>query len=245
MSAKLLKTCLALAAAVIALSAPINDAEAKRRIGGSWGSSSQKAPKAADDRKGTSLPIVVPGVALGSSTRKPIEIAKVVDLPDIADFAREDGTYVDLGWRFIGETGGEWVGYIGSDADYLTISPDQLTAIMQIAGIANLPEPPARIGERARADNGAALSSAGGSVLWTLLPFAAFFYIAVVARRRFVLKSAAGTAHPSGDPTADWMSKAENVMAAAAAPRRPAGESAVMRASTVVRGSPSAFGRRA
>lgn len=244
MSVKPIKTCLALAVAVIALGAPIDNAEAKRRIGGSWGSSSQKAPKAADDRKGTSLPIVVPGVALGSSTRKPIEIAKVVDLPDVAEFAREDGSYVDLGWRFVGETGGEWVGYIGSDADYLTISPDQLTAIMQIAGIASLPEPPTRIGQRAQANDGATMSSAGGSVLSTLLPFAALFYIAVAARRRFFPKSAAGTAHPSGDPTADWMSKAENVMAAAA-PRRPAGESAVMRASTVVRGSPSAFGRRA
>lgn len=232
----------AIAVAVVALSAPLDNAEAKRRIGGSWISSSKKTPKAADDRNGTSLPIVIPSLSLGSSNKKPIGVVKVADLPNTADFQREDGSYVDLGWRYVGETGGEWVGYIGSDDNYLTVSPDQLTTIMQIAGLTTLPEPPTRIGQHAQSPGGEGSNTGGGSGLWTLLQIAAFVYILLMARRRFLPKSE--TAAPDGAEAAaaaDWMLKAESRMGISGAPRT----TAPMRASTVVRGSPSTFGRRA
>lgn len=236
------KMVTALVLAIIALGAMPDDADAKRRVGSAWGLSSKKAPKADDDRKGSSLPIIVPGVALGSSTKKPIEVVKVADLPDTADFQREDGSYVDLGWRHIGETGGEWVGYVGSDADYLTVSPEQLTAIMQIAGITTLPEPPKRLGHADIDISG--LDSGEDSTLWSLLQFAAFIYIIRAARRRFFSSSEAGTRDVS-EPASDWMSQAEDRMAAAAAPRAPIATAPSARSTTVVRSGSSGFGRRA
>ncbi len=240
MSWRIGKCLTGLALTTVALGLPLDDAEAKRRIGGAWGWSSKTSPKAADDGKGTSLPIVVPGVALGSSTRKSIEVVKVADLPDVADFQREDGSYVDLGWRFLGEKDGEWVGYIGSDADYLTVSPDQLTAIMQIAGISTLPEPPSRIGQHAQSPGGQESNTSGGSALWTLLQIAAFVYILLMARRRVFPKSETAAPDRAEEAAADWMSNAERSMATSGAPRA----STSMRAATVVRGSPSTFGRR-
>jgi hypothetical protein len=228
-----------IAVAVMALSAPLDNAEAKRRIGGSWGTTSKKAPKAEKNRNGTSLPIVIPGVALGSSTKKPIEVVKVADLPNVADFQREDGSYVDLGWRFLGETDGEWVGYIGSDHDYLTVSPEQLTAIMQIAGIEKLPEPPKRIGQSVKKDSGD--HSTSGGALWTLLQIAAAIFLLRVAKRRLLPKSEVGEPDGAAEVAADWLSKPESTVAAASSPRM----SSPMRASTVVRGGPSGFGRRA
>jgi hypothetical protein len=225
--------------AIVALSTPLDNAEAKRRIGGSWGFSSKKAPKAEKNRNGTSLPIVIPGVALGSSTKKPIEVVKVADLPNAADFQREDGSYVDLGWRFLGETDGEWVGYIGSDHDYLTVSPEQLTAIMQIAGIETLPDPPRRISQSVRDDSGD--HSASGSALWALLQIAAFVFLLRVAQRRLLPQSEVGEPDGAAEVAADWLSKPEARVAAASGTRM----SSAMRASTVVRGGPSGFGRRA
>lgn len=239
------KTSTLLVIAAVALSAPLDNAEAKRRIGGSWGFTSKKAPKAEKNRNGTSLPIVIPGVALGSSTKKPIEVVKVADLPNVADFQREDGSYVDLGWRFLGETDGEWVGYIGSDHDYLTVSPEQLTAIMQIAGIEKLPEPPKRRGHFANGGQSAKESSGDhgnfGSALWTLLLAAASVFILRVARRRLLPDDQIGEAKGAAEMAADWMTTADSRMAPAGAPRT----STPMRASTVVRGGSSAFGRRA
>ncbi len=233
------KCLTAMAVAGMALSAPLNDAEAKRRIGKSWVAKPYKAPNAAEKRIGTAIPLVVPGGALGSSARKPVEVVKVVDLPDVADFQRDDGSYVDLGWRFLGETTGEWVGYIGSDIDYLTVLPEQLTAIMQIAGITQLPEPPKRLGQSVKESSGD--HAKFGSALWMLLLAAASVFIMRVGRRRLLPDDQIGEAKGAAELAADWMTTAESRMAPAGAPRT----SSPMRASTVVRGGSSAFGRRA
>jgi hypothetical protein len=113
---------------IIAIGAPDDNAQAKQRLTAQWERSS-----------------TLPNVTLSATTGKPVKVLKVVDLPNVAEFQRDDGSYVDLGWRFVGTTGGEWVGYIGTESDYLTVSPEQLTAIMQIAGLESLPEPPASV----------------------------------------------------------------------------------------------------
>lgn len=233
------KCLTAIVLAIMALSVPLHDADAKRRIGKSWVTKAYKAPKDAEKRNGTALPVALPSLALGSSAKKPVEVVKVVDLADVAEFQREDGSYVDLGWRFLGETDGEWVGYIGSDHDYLTVSPEQLATIMQIAGITQLPEPPKRIGHSAKETSGelAKFSNA----LWMLLLAAASVFVLRVARRVLLPDDQVGEAKGAAEVAADWMTTAETRMAPAGAART----SSPVRASTVVRSGSSAFGRRA
>ena len=176
---------------------------------------------------------------LRSTTSKPTKVLKVVELPNIAEFQRDDGRYVDLGWRFVGATGGEWVGYIGTDTDYLTVSPEQLTAIMQIAGITKLPEPPKHLERSAEESNGG--DTEFGNALWVLLLAAASAFLLRVAHRRLLPDDQIGEPKGLVEPAADWMTTAERHMASAGTPR----PHPPIRASTVVRSGTSAFGRRA
>lgn len=70
-------------------------------------------------------------------------IVKVVDLPDIPPLQSEDGRYIDLGYKF-NPTGGDWVGYIGSDDKYIRLDPKTLQAMLAIAGLKKAPPVPDR-----------------------------------------------------------------------------------------------------
>jgi hypothetical protein len=114
-----------------------------------------------------------------------------------------------------------------------------LTAIMQIAGISSLPEPPKRIGHSAKETSGELAKF--GNALWMLLLAAASVFVLRVARRHLLPDDQVGEAKGAAEMAADWMTTAESRMTPAGGPR----PSSPMRASTVMRGGSSAFGRRA
>ena len=88
---------LGLLALLLAISMPLDDAEARRR----------------------GIPIPIPG--LRGET-----LVLVKELPRIPALLRKDGKYIDLGYKFYSGSGGEWIGYIGSDTDYLKLPEPQL-----------------------------------------------------------------------------------------------------------------------
>lgn len=205
-------------------------------------------------------PLTVDLPSFGGKVTPP-EVVKVMDLPDAPEFQREDGGYVDLGWHFIGRSGGEWVGFIGSTTEYLTVSPEQLAAIMLAANITRLPDVPVRLSGRTKSTSQGSDRGWGtiGLVSTIVSVIAAFMLI-----RYLQWKAAMGAAFlirrllqwfrdPSG---ASWTAVAERHVAVTAAglkakaSSRPAApsrlqRSAVVRSSTVVKGSPSIFGSRA
>ncbi len=69
-------------------------------------------------------------------------VVKVQDLPDTAALRYGENAFVDLGWRYAGEAGGEWVGYIGSDSEYLPLDDAQIDGILKEAQLKALPPPP-------------------------------------------------------------------------------------------------------
>lgn len=70
-------------------------------------------------------------------------IVKVIDLPDISPLKSKNGNYIDLGYKF-NPTGGDWVGYIGSDDKYIKLDQRTLQAMLTIAGLKKPPPVPAR-----------------------------------------------------------------------------------------------------
>jgi hypothetical protein len=66
----------------------------------------------------------------------------VTDLPDIPALKRDDGTYVDLGYRFT-LTGGQWIGYIDSHR-YLDLNETQLQMLITVGRLKKLPPVPQR-----------------------------------------------------------------------------------------------------
>lgn len=94
-------------------------------------------PDAADaKRRGFRIPI--PG---GGGSE---EIVKVLDLPDIPALQRPDGRYIDLGYLFHKRSGGEWIGHVGSDSQYLKLDEEGLKILLQVAGVSKLPPVPVR-----------------------------------------------------------------------------------------------------
>ena len=71
-------------------------------------------------------------------------IVKVQDLPDIPVLQREDGTFVDLGYKFSATGSGEWIGYIGSSRSYLPLTEPQLYLLLAAGGLKELPPVPQR-----------------------------------------------------------------------------------------------------
>jgi len=72
------------------------------------------------------------------------ELVLVEELPDTETFLLEDGTYFDLGqkytishivWLAYSNTEPEYVGYANDGESYLDLSPEDLQAIVQEAGI--------------------------------------------------------------------------------------------------------------
>lgn len=77
------------------------------------------------------------------ATRSPSHIVRVLDLPDIAELRRRDGTHIDLGYKFRKNEGGDWVGYLAARR-YVELDPHKLAILMRTAGLAELPAPPQR-----------------------------------------------------------------------------------------------------
>lgn len=190
----------------------------------------------ADARRRMRLPIFVPipGASSGGS------IVKVLDLPDSALTRRADGRYVDLGYRFIGGSGGEWVGYVGSSRSYLPLSPSALQGLMLVAGLKELPPVPQRP------------SSSGGG-MFMLLAAAAILGFGLLKKVGSGLARTAvnaSSAFDRGSATPDWVAKAEQRVAAgnytpatAVAPRRPSVTTPSSYNPNA--GARAAFGRRA
>lgn len=85
------------------------------------------------------VPFVIAGVQDSRS-----QIVKVMELPDVPMLRRNDGAYVDLGYRW-GDAGlSEWIGYIGSDSEYVPLTPALRETVMMAAGIEQMPQPPQR-----------------------------------------------------------------------------------------------------
>lgn len=102
-------------ALLLAICVPLDDAEARRR----------------------GIPIPIPG--LRGET-----LVLVKELPRIPALLRKDGIYIDLGYKFNSASGGEWVGHIGSDSEYVSLPEPQLQMLMRVAGMKELPPVPDR-----------------------------------------------------------------------------------------------------
>jgi hypothetical protein len=89
-------------------------------------------------------------------------IVKVKDLPDTEVLRREDGKYIDLGYYFKA-TGGEWVGYVGSDSQYIKLDESQLKTLLALGGVSKLPPVPSR----------PASSAAGAGFTWIFVAIGA------------------------------------------------------------------------
>ena len=94
-------------------------------------------PLEAEARRKVGIPIPIPG--LRGET-----IVKVLDLPKIPELRRKDGRFIDLGYKFNSWSGGDWIGYLGSDREFLPLQPEGLQAIMTVANLRELPDVPDR-----------------------------------------------------------------------------------------------------
>jgi hypothetical protein len=108
-------------------------------------------------------------------------VVLVQDLPDIEALHRADGKYIDLGYRFGGASGGEWVGYIGNDTGYVPLQDGKLELLMAAAGMNELPPVPSR-----------PMTSYLGGTLYTIL--AAIGVLALVGKGISKLFSKANSA---------------------------------------------------
>jgi hypothetical protein len=77
-----------------------------------------------------------------ASPSKQPAVIKVLDLPDSEKLRFNETSFVDLGWRQTAGQGGEWVGHIGSDTEYLPLSAEQIAGILKEAQLKGLPLPP-------------------------------------------------------------------------------------------------------
>ena len=87
-------------------------------------------------RRGGGIPVPLPGLRAEA-------IVKVLDLPQVPALSR-NGQHVDLGYKFNSGSGGEWVGYIGSDTEYLQLKPESLSLMLALAGLKEPPPVPDR-----------------------------------------------------------------------------------------------------
>ncbi len=165
------------------------------------------------------LPVVIPIPRTHSTPATEIkrEVVKVLDLPNTAAFQQDDGTYVDLGYHFFSDEAGEWVGYTGSHRDYLSLSDAQLSGIMRLAKLDQLPPVPSR---RARSSSYSGGSGGLGNMFWILLIVGFFgfrFWRKVSVGAVKVAGAAARQVHARTNeaPTGEWMAKAESRFSAA------------------------------
>jgi hypothetical protein len=69
-------------------------------------------------------------------------LVKVLDIPQSETVI---GRRIDLGYKFTGCSGGEWIGYIGSSSSYLPLKPEMLSALLMLAGRDAPPPVPNRL----------------------------------------------------------------------------------------------------
>ena len=72
-------------------------------------------------------------------------LVKVIDLPHKPEFMLKDGNHVDLGYKFNSYwQGGEWIGHIGSDSQYVSLTEVQIAAMLKAASLTTVPPVPSR-----------------------------------------------------------------------------------------------------
>lgn len=69
-------------------------------------------------------------------------LVKVVDIPATEALI---GKRVDLGYKFSGCSGGDWVGYVGSSSQYVRLTPEMLNQLLAAANLKEPPEVPNRL----------------------------------------------------------------------------------------------------
>jgi hypothetical protein len=72
------------------------------------------------------------------------QIVKVLDLPDVPMLKREDGIYVDLGYKWGTSSDGQWVGYIGSSTSYVPLTKELRATLMMVGALKEMPPAPKR-----------------------------------------------------------------------------------------------------
>jgi hypothetical protein len=72
------------------------------------------------------------------------QIVKVLDLPDVPMLKREDGRYVDLGYKWGTSSDGQWVGYIGSSTSYVPLTKELRATLMMVGALKEMPPAPKR-----------------------------------------------------------------------------------------------------
>ena len=72
------------------------------------------------------------------------QIVKVLDLPDVPMLKREDGRYVDLGYKWGTSGDGQWVGYIGSSTSYVPLTKELRATLMMVGALKEMPPAPKR-----------------------------------------------------------------------------------------------------
>lgn len=191
------------ALALLALTVTVEVAEAKRRM---------------------RLPVAIPVPRTHTTSHAADvqrEVVKVLDLPNTAAFQQDDGSYVDLGYHFFSDESGEWVGYIGSSKDYLSLSEEQLSGIMRIADLKELPAAPTR--SSGSWSGGSHGGSGGGSSLYywifVLIVIFGVRFLKGAMRGASVIAGVAGKVAAKATSVDDrqgaaWMNRAEGQMLA-------------------------------
>ena len=196
------------------------------------------------------------------ATHRP-EVVKVLDLPDTEAFRYGETSFVDLGWRYTSDFGGEWVGYLGSDTEFLSLDDTQIAGIKQEANLKAFPRPPVpRVNTQPRPKREKPIVRSEpkphgiGLIGWMslLMSFAAMMYIRYRIMRVAVdaTQGAAGFAKRAViellAARGQSATVAHGTSRRAAAPAKPAEHpvpvqvKAPKRSSTVVRASPGIFG---
>lgn len=157
-------------------------------------------------------------------------IVKVLDIPVLAQVevdaaGRRIEKRFDLGYKFSGCTGGEWVAYVGNDREYVSVSQARLQDMLRAAGRSELPPAPSFWSS----------SNSTPVYIWTaIIGFGILFSV--------FQKGAGAGSGPSGksaetladaEPSGSWAAAAARMdaglreqdisVAAAPAPRAPAG----------------------
>lgn len=69
-------------------------------------------------------------------------VIKVLELPNSEALRLSENAFVDLGWRRNADNSGEWVGYIGSETEYVPLNAEQIAGVLKEAQLKSLPPPP-------------------------------------------------------------------------------------------------------
>lgn len=91
------------------------------------------------------LALVLPATAEAGKVPIPCTGERLVKVLDIPWPATGGMPKIDLGYKFTGCWGGEWVGYTGGSGKYLQLSTEQMTILLLMAGRKELPSPPFRL----------------------------------------------------------------------------------------------------